>query len=155
MRSRSGRPRSFCPINLSLEIFGDAWSLLVLRDVIFGGKRHFREMLQSDEGIASNILADRLATLVAHGILTKSGDPTHAQKAIYSLTERGIELLPVLAQIGAWGQRHRPEAERQDEPTKQFLRKLHAGGPKLWTAMMKKLREEHLGEKVRGTSAAR
>src|SRR5439155_652697 len=78
----STEPRSYCPINLSLEIFGDAWTLLVLRDMMFSGKRHFRELLQSDERISSNILADRLARLVEHGLLTKSDDPTHKQNAI-------------------------------------------------------------------------
>ena len=101
----STEPRSYCPINLSLEIFGDSWTLLVLRDMMFGGKRHFRELLQSDERISSNILADRLAWLVEHGMLTKADDPTHKQKAIYSLTEKAIALLPVIVQIGAWGSR--------------------------------------------------
>src|SRR5688500_4447104 len=96
-------PRSHCPINLSLEMFGDAWTLLVLRDMMFAGKRHFREFLQSQEHISSNILADRLARLVENGLLTKSDDPTHKQKAIYSLTEKGIALLPIIVQIGAWG----------------------------------------------------
>ncbi len=149
MRSRSGRPRSFCPINLSLEVFGDSWTLLVLRDVIFGGKRHFRELLQSQEKIASNVLADRLKTLVASGILVKEDDPTHAQKAIYSLTEAGIDLLPVLAQIGAWGQRHRRDSERQDEATRAFLRELHAGGPRHWKSLMERLRKDHLGAAAR------
>ena len=84
----STEPRSYCPINLSLEIFGDAWTLLVLRDMMFAGKRHFRELLQSDERISSNILADRLARLVEHGLLTKSDDPTHKQKAIYAPTDK-------------------------------------------------------------------
>ena len=74
---RTDEPRSHCPINLSLEIFGDTWTLLVLRDMMFAGKRHFRELLQSDEHISSNILADRLARLVENGVLTKSDDPTH------------------------------------------------------------------------------
>ena len=64
------KTRSGCPINLSLEVFGDKWSLLILRDMIFGGKRHFRELLRSEEGIATNILADRLKTLVGLGMLT-------------------------------------------------------------------------------------
>src|SRR6476469_3240012 len=97
----SNEPRSHCPINLSLEIFGDTWTLLLLRDIMFAGKRHFRELLQSDEHISSNILADRLARLVENDVLTKSDDPTHKQKAIYSLTERGITLLPIVVQIGA------------------------------------------------------
>src|SRR5215510_2624948 len=101
--------RSGCPINLTLEVVGDKWSLIVLRDMIFGNRRHFRELLaNSQEGIASNILADRLKTLVEAGILTKADDPTHKQKSIYSLTEQGIQLLPVLAQMSGWGFRHLP-----------------------------------------------
>src|SRR5438309_11368124 len=96
----STEPRSYCPINLSLEIFGDTWTLLVLRDMLFAGKRHFRELLQSDERISSNVLADRLVRLLEHGLVTKSDDPTHKQKEIYTLTEKGIELLPIVVQIG-------------------------------------------------------
>src|SRR3954469_8203898 len=107
-------PRSYCPINLGLEIFGDTWTLLVLRDMMFAGKRHFRELLHSDEGISSNILADRLKRLCDRGILTKRDDPTHRQKAIYSLTERGIALLPVLLHVGAWSPAHLPETRRSD-----------------------------------------
>src|SRR6186997_1184199 len=104
--------RSGCPINLTLEVVGDKWSLLVIRDMIFGNRRHFRELLtRSEEGIASNILADRLKRLVAQGIISKADDPTHKQKAIYSLTEKGIELLPVLAQMSAWGLKHLPVTE--------------------------------------------
>ncbi len=88
-----------------VEIFGDQWSLLVIRDIIFMNRRHFRELLtKSVEGIASNILADRLQRLVEQGIIVKSQDPSHKQKAIYSLTERGIELLPLLMEMAAWGQ---------------------------------------------------
>ena len=82
--------------------------------MMFGGKRHFRELLQSEEGISSNILADRLKRLCDRGILTKRDDPTHKQKAIYSLTERGIALLPVLLQVGAWSRAHLPETRRSD-----------------------------------------
>jgi DNA-binding HxlR family transcriptional regulator len=100
--------RSGCPINLGLEIFGDRWSLLVVRDMMFAGKRHFREFLASDEGIASNILADRLVRLVEAGILTRTGDPRHKLKAIYSLTEKGIDLLPVIAEISRWSRKYEP-----------------------------------------------
>ncbi len=90
--------RSGCPINLTLEVVGDRWSLLIVRDMIFGNRRHFRELLlRSEEGISSNVLADRLKTLLAPGIIARTDDPSHKQKAIYSLTEQGIELLPVLA----------------------------------------------------------
>ncbi|MBI5067148.1 MAG: helix-turn-helix transcriptional regulator [Deltaproteobacteria bacterium] len=137
-------PRSYCPINLSLEIFGDAWTLLVLRDLMFSGKRHFRELLQSDERISSNILADRLARLVEHGLLTRSGDPTHRQKAIYSLTEKAIQLLPVVVQIGAWGSRWVPDARKLDAAARRFVRQLQEGGPRLWARRMDELRAVHL-----------
>jgi DNA-binding HxlR family transcriptional regulator len=136
--------RSYCPINLSLEIFGDAWTLLVLRDMMFAGKRHFRELLQSDEHIASNILADRLARLVDHGLLTKSDDPTHKQKAIYSLTEKGIALLPIVVQIGAWGSRFVPDARKLDARARKVVREIQQGGPAAWKKRMDELRAIHL-----------
>src|ERR1700733_2612976 len=140
----SAEPRSYCPINLSLEIFGDTWTLLVLRDLMFAGKRHFRELLQSDEHISSNILADRLARLVAQGLLTKSDDPTPKQKAIYSLTEKSIALLPIVVQIGAWGSRWVPEAKKLDGAARKYLREIQEGGPRAWARRMDDLRAEHL-----------
>ncbi|HVY28353.1 MAG TPA: helix-turn-helix domain-containing protein [Polyangiaceae bacterium] len=137
-------PRSYCPINLSLEIFGDTWTLLVLRDMMFAGKRHFRELLQSDEHISSNILADRLARLVEQGLLTKADDPTHKQKAIYSLTEKGIALLPIVVQIGAWGSRWVPDAKKLDAPSRKIIREIQEGGPREWARRMDELRAEHL-----------
>src|SRR3954462_15750023 len=94
--------RSGCPINATIEVIGDRWSLLVLRDVMFGNRRYFRELLAgSEEGIASNILADRLKRLVDEGMLSRE-DPRRGQKARYSLTEAAIQLVPVFAQLGAW-----------------------------------------------------
>lgn len=141
---RPTEPRSYCPINLSLEVFGDAWTLLVLRDIMFGGKRHFRELLQSDEGISTNILADRLARLVEHGLLTKAEDPTHKQKAIYSLTEKSIALLPIVVQIGAWGSRWVPEAKKLGARDRKALRAIQEGGPRAWAERMDELRAIHL-----------
>ncbi len=142
---RSDKPRSYCPINLSLEVFGDSWTLLVLRDMMFAGKRHFRELLHSDERISSNILADRLAGLVENGLLTKAEDPTHKQKAIYSLTEKAIALLPIIVQIGAWGSRWVPDAKKLDAPSRKFLREIQEGGPRAWAERMDELRAQHLG----------
>jgi DNA-binding HxlR family transcriptional regulator len=138
----SDEHRSHCPINLSLELFGDKWTLLIVRDLMFAGKRHFRELLQSEEGIASNILADRLKMLVAQGIVTKADDPTHKQKAVYSLTENGIALLPILAQIGIWGRKYRPVTEESAASAAM----LEEGGPALWESLMAELRAEHLVE---------
>jgi DNA-binding HxlR family transcriptional regulator len=134
--------RSGCPINLSVEVFGDKWSLLILRDMIFGGKRHFREMLRSEEAISSNILADRLKMLVEQGMLTKADDPSHKQKAIYSLTEMSIALVPIMAHLGAWGSRWLPVSGELSIRAKL----MEEGGPAMWEQFMSELREEHLGE---------
>ncbi len=140
-------PRSYCPINLSLEIFGDSWTLLILRDMMFAGKRHFRELLQSDERISSNVLADRLQMLVDRGVLTKAEDPTHKQKALYRLTEKGIALLPIVVQIGAWGSRHVPESKKLDARSRSIVREIQEGGPPLWDRLMSDLRAVHLGKR--------
>lgn len=134
--------RSGCPINLSLEVFGDRWSLLILRDMMFGNRRHFNDLLAgSEEGIASNILANRLTRLVTLGMVSRTPDPTHKQKVIYSLTETSIQLVPVFAHLGAWGRRHLP-VTRELAIRAELL---ETGGPALWDDFMDELRELHLG----------
>ncbi|MDB5409308.1 MAG: putative transcriptional regulatory protein related to MarR family [Rhodospirillales bacterium] len=134
--------RSGCPINLTLEVVGDKWSLLIIRDMIFGNHRHFRELLlKSEEGVSSNILADRLKTLVEQGIIARTDDPSHQQKVIYSLTEQGIELLPILAQMAGWGRKYLPVSEELGIRA----RLLQEGGPAMWEEFMSELRETHLG----------
>lgn len=138
----TGEHRSGCPINLAVEVIGDRWSLVILRDIIFGGRRHFRELLtNSMEGISSNILADRLKTLLEQGMLTRRDDPSHKQKGIYCLTEKSIALLPVLAQLGAWGRRWLPVTEELSIRAQL----LEEGGPALWERFMAELRGAHLG----------
>src|SRR6266700_2297420 len=138
--------RSGCSINLTLEVIGDKWSLLVIRDMMFGNRRHFRELLaKSEEGISSNILADRLKTLLEQGIITREDDPSHKQKGIYSLTEQGIELLPILAQMSGWGFKYLPVSEELGIRAKL----LSEGGLKMWAEFMDELRESHLGIKRR------
>lgn len=132
--------RSGCPISLSLELLGDRWTLLIIRDLIFAGKRHFREFLQSDEGISSRTLAERLQTLQDEGILTRSDDPSHGLKAIYRLTEAGIDLLPVLATLGAWGSKYR----KADRDLAQLSEDLEAGGDSALKRIKETLRAEHL-----------
>jgi DNA-binding HxlR family transcriptional regulator len=134
--------RSGCPINLALEVVGDRWSLIVIRDVMFGNRRSYGELLsQSEEGIASNILADRLKRLSTSGLLSRRPDPEHRQKGIYSLTEAAIQLVPLLAHMGAWGRRHtRPSKELS---VRAAL--LEEGGAPLWKAFMDELRHLHLG----------
>lgn len=134
--------RSGCPINLTLEALGDRWSLIVIRDIMFGNRRHFRELLTgSQEGIASNILASRLKSLVEEGLLSKAEDPSHKQKVTYSLTEKAIQLVPLLAVMGAWGRRHMP-VTRELAVRAELL---EDGGPELWDRLMDELRAQHLG----------
>ncbi|UCI06497.1 winged helix-turn-helix transcriptional regulator [Mesorhizobium sp. B1-1-8] len=137
----STKGKSGCPVNLSLELLGDRWTLLIIRDLVFAGKKHFREFLQSDEGISSRTLAERLQTLVDEGILTRSDDPSHGLKAIYRLTEAGIDLLPVLATLGAWGSKYR----EADDDLARIANELAAGGERALQRMKKKLRAEHIG----------
>ncbi|MGW5456309.1 winged helix-turn-helix transcriptional regulator [Nocardia sp. NPDC003979] len=133
--------KSGCPINRSVELLGDRWSMIVLRDMMFGGHTHFRELLtNSIEGIASNVLAARLAKLVSAGLLTRHDDPSHRQKVEYRLTEAAIDLVPVLAQLGAWGARW---LETTPELTVR-AELLAAGGPPLWERFMAELRATHL-----------
>lgn len=138
----SQQGRSGCPINLTVEMLGDSWSLIVIRDVMFGNRRTYGELLgQSEEGIASNVLADRLKRLAASGLLTRTPDPSHRQKVVYSLSEAAIQLVPLLAQMAAWGLRH-------TQPSRELSIRaelLEQGGPLLWNAFMDELRHLHLG----------
>src|ERR1700750_1005815 len=134
-------PRSGCPINAAIEVFGDRWSLLVLRDIVFGDRRYFRELqANSIEGIASNILADRLKRLVEPGLLTRA-DARPGQRARYSLTEPAMQLIPAFVQLGSWGLRHRPTSSA----LRVRAELLEQGGPALWQEFMEKLRHSHLG----------
>lgn len=98
--------RSDCPLNYGIEIFCDKWSLLIIRDLMFFGKRHFNEFLSSEEHIATNLLADRLSMLEKEKLIRKSRNSQHKQKIVYSLTEKGIDLLPVILTIGLWSEKY-------------------------------------------------
>jgi DNA-binding HxlR family transcriptional regulator len=141
MKKSNDAHRSGCPINLAVEVLGDKWSPVILRDMIFGGRRRFRELLlRSEEGIASNMLADRLKTLMELGLLTKADDPTHKQMAVYSLTEMSIALVPVMAALGTWGRQWLPASEALSIRVEL----MEEGGPALWEKFMAELRQEHL-----------
>ena len=107
------RRRSDCPIAFSLDLLGDRWTLLVLRDLLLKRKRHFREMA-AEEGIATNILADRLRRLEAWGIVRREPDPADRRQAIYRATERGIALTRVLVELAAWGASTDPKTGAPD-----------------------------------------
>ena len=99
-------PRSLCPISLALDIFGDAWTLLIVRDLMFKGMNTFNAFLNAGEGIATNVLTDRLAKLEAAGLIDKSRDPDDARRYVYRLTQKGADLAPVLVHIVLWSAKH-------------------------------------------------
>ena len=98
--------RSACPLNASVEMLGDRWSLLIVRDMMLAGARTYKTFLECYEGIATNILADRLQKLAAYGIITTEPDPSDRRKVIYSLTRKGIDLAPVLTEMVLWAAAH-------------------------------------------------
>jgi len=101
-KQSSGKRRSSCPLNASVEMLGDRWSLLIIRDMMLLGYRSFKEFLNSYEGIASNILTVRLRRLEEYGIITSARDPADGRKLIYSLTPKGLGLAPVLTEMVLW-----------------------------------------------------
>jgi DNA-binding HxlR family transcriptional regulator len=98
--------RSGCPLNASVEMLGDRWSLLIIRDMMLSGYRTFKQFLNSHERIATNILADRLRRLEAYGIIASAPDPNDGRKSIYSLTPKGLDLAPVLTEMVLWAAAH-------------------------------------------------
>lgn len=117
--------RSDCPINFALELFGDPWSLLIIRDIIYFGKRTYGEFLASEEGMATNILASRLAHLEQQGILEKRLLERDKRKEEYILTEKGLDLIPILVEMADWSAQHDPQT----------------AAPPAWIALMRADRE--------------
>jgi DNA-binding HxlR family transcriptional regulator len=103
---KTGKRRSECPLNASVEMLGDRWSLLIIRDMMLRGFRSYKEFMECYEGIATNILADRLRKLVVYGIITAEPDPSDGRKLIYFLTAKGIDLSPVLTEMVLWAAAH-------------------------------------------------
>jgi DNA-binding HxlR family transcriptional regulator len=111
MKKEKNKLRSHCPVNYGLEAFGDRWALLILRDIIFRGKRTYGEFLKSEEGFATNILATRLENLVAAGILQRDLDETDGRKDIFSLTEKGLDLIPLIFEMVLWSSKYDKDSE--------------------------------------------
>ena len=112
--------RSACPISTALDIFGDKWSLLIIRDMLFKGKDTYGSFLVSEEKIATNILADRLALLECSGIISKHDHPGSKIKVLYKLTPKGIDLIPVLVEIIMWSEKYHDVHPYAKEFTKQL-----------------------------------
>ena len=114
--------RSHCPIAFALDTFGDKWSLLVLRDVLLMGKRHYQQFLASEEGISTNILANRLRRLEGEGLIVKSRDPKHRRQYIYTPTKKSLDLLPAMLEIIRWSAKH----DEQTAAPRSFVRRLRS-----------------------------
>lgn len=130
----SSNCRSNCPINFVLEAFGDRWTLLIVRDLMFKGKRKYGEFLESDEGIATNILAERLQRLEENGIISKT-IAEDKRSAIYRLTDKGKDLLPMMLEITAWSAKHDPETNTP----RDFLPKFRKFRQELVASILSKL----------------
>ena len=100
------KQRSTCPVSTSLDVLGDKWTLLILRDMLFAGKSTYGQFLQSAEKMATNILADRLATLEENGLVTKAVAADKKSKFTYRLTEKGLDIVPLLVELVLWGAKH-------------------------------------------------
>ena len=133
--------RSDCPLNFGLEIFGDKWTLLIIRDLMFFGKRYYGEFLESAEGISTNILADRLAMLEKQKIIVKKKSKEHKQKFIYSLTQKGIDLLPVIIAIGLWADEYADKLNPHRDIIIGEAKKNYTRGIR---QVKQRLQEEHL-----------
>lgn len=122
--------RSGCPLNASLEMVGDRWSLLIVRDMMLRGAKNFAEFVAAHEGIATNILADRLRELEDSGIIRSAPDPADGRKRVYRLTKKGIDLAPVLTEMVLWAGAHEATGQRaliqQMQDKKKFLAGIHA-----------------------------
>ncbi|MGF6848188.1 DNA-binding HxlR family transcriptional regulator [Chitinophaga sp. W3I9] len=128
--------RSDCPISCSLDVFGDRWSLLIIRDIMLRGKLSYSEFLESEEKIATNILSNRLSVLEAEGILLKRVSPANKSKFLYSLTPKGIDLLPIIIEIMDWGAKYNVNCPRRELGKK--IKKDKAGAVKEYFAKLKK-----------------
>jgi DNA-binding HxlR family transcriptional regulator len=121
--------RSHCSVNYGLEIFGDKWSLLIVRDIVFAGKKTYGEFLKSEEGVATNILASRLAFLEEQGILSKAPSSADRRKDLYTLTEKGLDLIPILLDIVVWSAKHDPRSNARRR--KEFIARLNRSAQKV------------------------
>lgn len=132
--------RSDCPVNLAVEIFGDKWSLLIVRDMIFDDKSTYKEFLDSQEKIATNILSSRLKMLEEAGIIQKQSDPVRKTKtkSVYVLTPMGIDLIPLFVEIMLWSGQHRKEHVSQDSIAQDIIEKAHRNKQALITELRQK-----------------
>jgi DNA-binding HxlR family transcriptional regulator len=134
--------RSHCPINYTLEHFGDKWSLLIIRDLMFKGKRHYNEFLEAGEKVSTSVLGDRLKKLEEAGIITRGEDAVKKSRIRYSLTQKGIDLLPILIEMIVWG----GFKDELTESPKEFLDQATQNRE----ALIKEIRENLIKDHLKG-----
>lgn len=132
--------RSHCPTNFALEHFGDKWSLLIVRDLMFKGKRHYNEFLEAGEKVSTSVLRDRLRSLEQAGILTKGSDTVKKSRIRYNLTQKGIDLLPMMIDMISWSGKYDGSTEAGSE----FLNRAANDREALLAELQKELRKQHL-----------
>lgn len=132
--------RSHCPVNYALEHFGDKWSLLIIRDLMFKGKRHYNEFFESEEKVSTSVLGDRLKSLEDSGIITKGEDDVKKSRIKYSLTEKGIALLPLMVDIIIWS----GDFDKKTAAGQHFLKQAVNNRESLLAELKAKLQSEHL-----------
>ena len=137
MPGQRPKRRSECPLNASVEMLGDRWSLLIIRDMMLRGFRTYKEFMECYEGIATNILADRLKKLGAYGIITAAPDPSDGRKLIYSLTAKGIDLAPVLTEMVLWAAAH------EDTGNQALVRQMRADKEKFLAGVRERWANRH------------
>lgn len=126
---RARRRKSDCPVHFALEVFGDAWTLLIIRDLMFKGRTSYTDFLRAEEGIATNVLADRLVRLEQDGIIEKVFGSGRGSASAYRLTAKGIDLLPIMLEIIGWSAKYDPKTAAD----RGFVRQLHRDRPALET----------------------
>jgi len=132
--------RSHCPINYAVEHFGDKWSLLIIRDLMFKGKRHYNEFFESDEKVSTSVLGDRLKQLEEAGIISKGTDDVKKSRIKYSLTQKGIAMLPLMVDMIAWS----GDFDKDTEAGKDFLVQANNSREHLLSTIKEELEKDHL-----------
>ena len=127
--------RSACPISYALDLFGDRWTLLVLRDLILFNKRYFGDFLASGEGIATNVLSERLARLEEAGMVSRRRDPEDGKRFVYRATEKARGTLPIMLELIAWSGRYDPDTPA----SAAFLKRIHDERPRLVKEILARL----------------
>ncbi len=135
MVDKNTKAWSGCPVRFGMSQFGDKWSFLIIRDLMFKGRKYYHEFIEAGEGISTNVLATRLADLESNGIINKSRDPVKGSRFIYTLTQKGIELMPMMLAMMDWAEKFDAETEVPQE----FIKKLRSDPNKLQQEILKNL----------------